>query len=169
MESNMLSFLIHRLYFTARPQGRVFMLFIKRLIFYLGLLIVVLASCLGVLLWAQPAVAANSMLPTQKFLAIETISQNVVDQKLGSEYGRKIDLNNSNIDTFKQYPGLYPTLARAIIRNAPYENVEDVLKIAGLSDHQKDILQANLEHLTVTEVERALVEGEDRYNSGIYK
>jgi photosystem II PsbU protein len=145
------------------------MLFIKRLIFYFGLLIFVLASCLGVLLWAQPAVALNSVLPTHKFLAIEMTSQNVVDEKLGSEYGRKIDLNNSNIDTFKQYPGLYPTLARTIVQNAPYENVEDVLNITGLSDRQKDTLQANLEHFTVTKVERALVEGEDRYNPGIYK
>jgi photosystem II PsbU protein len=78
-------------------------------------------------------------------------------------------LNNSNIDAFKQYPGLYPTLARTIIRNAPYKNVEDVLNIADLSDRQKDTLQANLDHFTVTEVEKALVEGEDRYNPGIYK
>ncbi len=142
---------------------------VERLFFYFGLFVVILVSCLGVLLWTQPAIAANSMrLPNQVF-AIEMPSQNVVDQKLGSEYGRKIDLNNSNIDTFKQYSGLYPTLARAIIRNAPYENVEDVLDIAGLSDRQKDTLQANLEHFTVTEVEKALVEGEDRYNPGIYK
>jgi photosystem II PsbU protein len=142
---------------------------IERLFFYFGLFVVILVSCLGVLLWTQPAIAANSMrLPNQVF-AIEMPSQNVIDQKLGSEYGRKIDLNNSNIDTFKRYPGLYPTLARAIIRNAPYEKVENVLDIAGLSDRQKDTLQANLEHFTVTEVEKALVEGEDRYNPGIYK
>jgi photosystem II PsbU protein len=142
---------------------------VERLFFYFGLFVVILVSCLGVLLWTQPAIAANSMrLPNQVF-TIEMPSQNVVDQKLGSEYGRKIDLNNSNIDTFKRYPGLYPTLARAIIRNAPYEKVENVLDIAGLSDRQKDTLQANLEHFTVTEVEKALVEGEDRYNPGIYK
>jgi photosystem II PsbU protein len=145
------------------------MQFIKRLIFYFGLLIIMLASCLVLLLWTRPAIAANSIFPTHKFLAIETSSENVVDKKLGSEYGRKIDLNNSNIDRFKQYSDLYPTLARAIIQNAPYENVEDVLDIAGLSDHQKDTLQANLEHFTVTDVEKALVEGQDRYNPGIYK
>jgi photosystem II PsbU protein len=128
---------------------------VERLFFYFGLFVVILVSCLGVLLWTQPAIAANSMrLPNQVF-AIKMPSQNVVDQKLGSEYGRKIDLNNSNIDTFKRYPGLYPTLARAIIQNSPYEKVENVLDIAGLSDRQKDTLQANLEHFTVTEVEKA--------------
>jgi photosystem II PsbU protein len=141
----------------------------KRLLFYFGSLIIVIASSLVFLLWARPAIAINSMLIPNEVFAIEVPSQNVVDKKLGSEYGWKIDLNNSNIDTFKQYPGLYPTLARTIIQNAPYENVEDVLNIAGLSDRQKDTLQANLEHFTVTEVEKALVEGEDRYNPGIYK
>jgi photosystem II PsbU protein len=145
------------------------MQFVKRLFFYLSLFFVILATCLGILLWARPAIATNSMLMTNKVWALEIISQNVVDEKLGSEYGRKIDLNNSNIDTFKQYPGLYPTLARAIVQNAPYENIEDVLNIVGLSDRQKDTLQANLEHFTATKVERALVEGEDRYNPGIYK
>jgi photosystem II PsbU protein len=152
-----------------------YMSLVKRLVFYFGLSIIVIASCLVSLLWTQPAIATNSVQLPNKIFAIEVSSQlevpsqNVVDKKLGSEYGRKIDLNNSNIDTFKQYPGLYPTLARAIIQNAPYENVEDVLDIAGLSDRQKDALQSNLENFTVTEVEKALVEGEDRYNPGIYK
>jgi photosystem II PsbU protein len=155
------------LYLDMREEF--WMTLVKRLVFYFGLLIVVIASCLVFLLWPRPAIATGSMRLPNKIFAIEVPSQNVVDKKLGSEYGRKIDLNNSNIDTFKQYPGLYPTLARTIIRNAPYETVEDVLNIAGLSDRQKDSLQANLEHFTVTEVEKALVEGEDRYNPGIYK
>jgi photosystem II PsbU protein len=142
---------------------------VNRLLFYFGFLLIFIASSLVFLLWNRPALAMNSVQLPNKIFAIETPSQNVIDKKLGSEYGRKIDLNNSNIDTFKQYPGLYPTLARTIIRNAPYEKVEDVLSIAGLSDRQKDTLQANLEHFTVTEVEKALVEGEDRYNPGIYK
>lgn len=142
---------------------------LKRLFFYFGLFIAVLASYFGLLLWTQAAIATNSTLLPNQVLAGEMPSGNVVDAKLGSEYGRKIDLNNSNIDAFKQYPGLYPTLARTIIRNAPYKNVEDVLNIADLSDRQKDNLQANLDHFTVTEVEKALVEGEDRYNPGIYK
>jgi photosystem II PsbU protein len=146
-----------------------YMKLVNRLVFYFGLLIVSIASCLFVLLWTRPAIAVNSIRLPSKVFAVEMSSQNVVDRKLGSEYGRKLDLNNSNIDTFKRYPGLYPNLARAIIQNAPYETVEDVLKIASLSDLQKETLQANLEHFTVTKVEKALVEGEDRYNPGIYK
>ncbi|WP_404790123.1 hypothetical protein [Altericista sp. CCNU0014] len=37
-----------------------------------------------------------------------------------------------------------------------------VLDIPGLSDRQKETLQANLDCFTVTAVEKALIEGEDR-------
>jgi photosystem II PsbU protein len=143
-------------------------MFWKRLVRYFGLTSILLASCVGILLWRQPVVAA-AMPVSRPLLAVENSLGNVVDEKMGSEYGKKIDLNNSNVNAFTQYSGLYPTLARKIIQNAPYESVEDILDIPGLSDRQKEVLQANLEHFTVTKVERALVEGQDRYNPGIYK
>jgi photosystem II PsbU protein len=144
-------------------------MFGKRLVRYFGLASILIASCVGILLWIQPVIAATLTPTVNPVLAIESSLGNVVDEKLGSEYGKKIDLNNSNINTFAQFSGLYPTLARKIVQNAPYEAVEDVLDIPGLSDRQKEVLQANLEHFTVTKVERALVEGQDRYNPGIYK
>jgi photosystem II PsbU protein len=143
-------------------------MFWKRLVRYFGLTSILLASCVGILLWMQPVVAAI-MPVNHPVLTVENSLGNVVDEKLGSEYGKKIDLNNSNVNAFTQYSGLYPTLARKIIQNAPYESVEDILDIPGLSDRQKEVLQANLAHFTVTKVERALVEGQDRYNPGIYK
>jgi photosystem II PsbU protein len=94
---------------------------------------------------------------------------NAADAKLGSEYGKKIDLNNANINAFSQYQGLYPTLARLVIKNAPYDSVDDVLSIKGLSERQKETLQANLDNFTVTSVETALVSGDDRYNNGVYR
>lgn len=141
-------------------------MFIKRFAYILGFIGIV---GLWLLLWIQPVMATNLVLQSNRILAIEIPFGNVIDEKLGSEFGQKIDLNNSNIQTFTQYPGLYPNLARAIIQNAPYAEVEDVLDIPGLSDRQKETLKANLEHFTVTAVEKALVEGEDRYNPGIYK
>lgn len=125
--------------------------------FSLGCLLVVLS--LGWMGWVMPVLAAESSEPIV----------NVVDEKLGSAYGQKIDLNNTNIAAFIEYRGLYPTLARKIIQNAPYQSVEDVLNIPGLSERQKEILKANFDNFTVTEVETALVEGEDRYNNGLYK
>jgi photosystem II PsbU protein len=44
-----------------------------------------------------------------------------------------------------------------------------VLKIPGLTEQQRNLLQENLDKFTVTEPEPALIEGGDRYNPGIYK
>ncbi|MEX0272098.1 photosystem II complex extrinsic protein PsbU [Leptolyngbyaceae cyanobacterium UHCC 1019] len=94
--------------------------------------------------------------------------RDVVSDKM-SELGAKIDLNNTNMRSFRLYQGMYPTLASLIVKNAPYENVEDVLEIDGLSDRQKEILRANLDSFTATTQESALVEGADRINNGIYR
>ncbi|HEY9781734.1 MAG TPA: photosystem II complex extrinsic protein PsbU [Leptolyngbyaceae cyanobacterium] len=145
----------------------------KRLIRLLTMLslLVGLQGWLGV---SQPALAANASNFTWRsvpILAVESQAtlRNRADAKLATEFGKKIDLNNTNVRSFQKYPGLYPTLAKKIIANAPYENVEDVLSIEGLSDRQKEILQANLDNFAVTEVESAFTEGDDRYNNGIYR
>lgn len=111
--------------------------------------------------WQRMAIA-----PT--LLAAEAI-RDAVGEKLSSEYGKKLDLNNTNVRSFRQYAGLYPTLAGLIVKNAPYESVKDVLNISSLTEQQKAVLQANLANFTVTDVEEALVEGSDRINNGIYR
>lgn len=147
---------------------------VKRLKRYLTILIL-LVGCLGWLGVPQHANAADLSSVTLRpvpVLAVEaqtTILRNRADQKLGTEFGKKIDLNNTNVRAFTQYRGLYPNLAAKIVQNAPYKNVEDVLNIPGLSDRQKQILQANLDNFTVTDVEAAFTEGDDRYNNGIYR
>lgn len=93
---------------------------------------------------------------------------NAVDSKLTTEYGQKIDLNNEDIRGFRQLRGFYPNLAAKIINNSPYDKVEDVLEIPGLSDRQKDRLQANLDKFVVTPPIPELNEGGDRLNPGLY-
>lgn len=128
---------------------------------WFSLACLVLMGLFAWLPWSQPAWAAAAA-PKEELV-------NVADEKLGSSYGEKIDLNNTNIAAFIQLRGLYPTLAKLIVQNAPYGSVEDVLNIPNLSSRQKELLQANLDNFTVTEVEAALVEGGDRYNNGAYK
>jgi photosystem II PsbU protein len=99
----------------------------------------------------------------------EAPQQNAVDAKLNTEYGAKLDLNNANVQGFRKFPGLYPTLARKILINAPYDDVEDVLDLPGLSEQQLDILRNNLDNFTVTVPDSALTEGGDRFNNGVYK
>ncbi|ASC69291.1 Photosystem II 12 kDa extrinsic protein [Halomicronema hongdechloris C2206] len=139
----------------------------KRLLGLLIALGVLFTSMSG--LFAPPATAAllhgNGM--TSLVLAEEI--RNPVDAKLGTEYGSKLDLNNANVQAFTDYPGLYPTLARKILTNAPYGSVEDVLNLPGLSERQVQVLKDNLDNFTVTPPDPALVEGADRFNNGVYK
>lgn len=120
---------------------------------------------------AQPISGADlfsAPLEAMTWLAASS-SENAVDAKLKTEYGSKLDLNNANVQNFRNYPGLYPTLARKILLNAPYESVEDVLDLPGLSEQQLNILQSNLDNFTVTAPDSAFVEGGDRFNNGVYK
>lgn len=132
-------------------------------------------GCLGWLAFPQGALAANfnaltlnSVTSVSNLLAVEGV-RDAVSEKLASEYGKKIDLNNTNVRAFRQFPGMYPTIASLIVKNAPYDQVDDVLDIPGLSASQKSVLEDNLSSFTVTDVESALVEGADRINNGIYR
>jgi len=119
---------------------------------------------------AQAAQAASfSNLTWSQVPVLAVATQNRADAKLGTAFGKKIDLNNTNIRAFQDYPGLYPTLAKKIIFNAPYKSVEEVLNIPGLSEHQISILKNNLDNFAVTEPESAFNEGDDRFNNGIYR
>ncbi|HEY9644416.1 MAG TPA: photosystem II complex extrinsic protein PsbU [Coleofasciculaceae cyanobacterium] len=127
-------------------------------------------GCLGWFGMAQPANAANFNIlsfPASPVLAAE--ARNRADDKLATEFGKKIDLNNTNVRAFTQYPGMYPGLAAMIIKYAPFDKVDDVLSMPGLSDRQKEILQANFDNFTVSPPESTFVEGGDRYNNGIYR
>jgi len=157
-------------YFILKERGRKIVKQLLRTLTMFSLLV----GCLGWLGTPQIAQAANFNGLTFRsvpVLAVEEtqVLRNRADQMLGTEFGKKIDLNNTNVRAFQRYPGLYPTLARKIIANAPYQKVEDVLNLEGLSDHQKETLQANLPHFTVTDAEATFNEGDDRFNNGIYR
>jgi photosystem II PsbU protein len=146
---------------------------VKRLARILSVFSLLVAS-LGWFGFSQPAQAStfeHFAFQSLPVFAVEEAKdlRNRADDKLAEVYGKKIDLNNTNIASFQRFPGLYPTLASKIIQNAPYNSVEDVLKIQGLSERQKQILQANFDNFRVSEVETVFTEGDDRYNNGIYR
>ncbi|MDJ0846491.1 photosystem II complex extrinsic protein PsbU [Crocosphaera sp.] len=93
---------------------------------------------------------------------------NPVDAKLTTEYGQKIDLNNEDVRGFRQLRGFYPNLAAKIIKYSPYDTVEEVLDIPGLSEKQRQRLEANLDKFVVTPPSSELNEGGDRINPGLY-
>jgi photosystem II PsbU protein len=134
-------------------------------------LLVVFSLCLTCLVGIAPqAMAANwsSSMVLAAAPATDEIIRNSADTKLGTEFGKKIDLNNTNVRAFRKYPGLYPSLARKVVDNAPYKSVDDVLNIPGLSEKQKEMLQSNLDNFTLTTTDDTFTEGGDRYNNGYY-
>ena len=90
--------------------------------------------------------------------------RNVADDKI-AERGEKVDLNNSSVRRFQQFPGMYPTLAGKIVLGGPYESVEDVLAL-DLTDRQKELFEKYRDNFMVTEPSIALNEGFDRINDG---
>ncbi len=93
--------------------------------------------------------------------------RNVADDKI-AERGEKVDLNNSSVRRFQQFPGMYPTLAGKIVLGCPYDSVNDVLSLH-LTDRQKELFEKYRDNFTVTEPSIALNEGFDRINDGQYR
>ncbi|MDX2256244.1 MAG: photosystem II complex extrinsic protein PsbU [Pseudanabaenaceae cyanobacterium bins.39] len=79
----------------------------------------------------------------------------------------KIDLNNSNINNFRQVRGMYPTLGRIIIENAPYQSLDDVLAIPGLTEGQKELITANADKFTLKRPDESM--GRERINNANYR
>ncbi|MBD2327375.1 photosystem II complex extrinsic protein PsbU [Alkalinema sp. FACHB-956] len=146
----------------------------KRIVRWLSVLSIIV-GCLGWLGNVQSAMAANFgamgawMQPTTVLAAEAGELRNTVSDKLATEFGKKLDLNNTNVRYFRDLPGMYPKLAGIIVKNAPYAQVNDVLNIPGLTNEQKSVIEGYLDKFTVTDPDSALVEGNDRINNGIYR
>ena len=93
--------------------------------------------------------------------------RNIADDKIAESAG-KVDLNNSSVRRFQQYPGMYPTLAGKIVLGGPYQSVDDVLKL-DLNNRQKELFEKYKANFTVTPPAIALNEGFDRINDGVYR
>ncbi|MCT0199934.1 photosystem II complex extrinsic protein PsbU [Synechococcus sp. CS-1325] len=93
--------------------------------------------------------------------------RNVADDKIAASEG-KVDLNNSPVRSFQQFPGMYPTLAGKIVLGGPYEAIDDVLNL-DLTERQKELFQKYRDNFTITPSSIALNEGFDRINNGVYR
>jgi photosystem II PsbU protein len=80
---------------------------------------------------------------------------------------QKIDLNNANIYNFRKVRGMYPTLGRLIIENAPYSSLEDVLNIPGLTEAQKRIIQDNADQFALFKPDNSM--NRERINNANYR
>ncbi|MEM7591495.1 MAG: photosystem II complex extrinsic protein PsbU [Cyanobacteria bacterium P01_A01_bin.83] len=136
----------------------------KRLVGILAALLVVIVGSWGFTPNAQASETGLVSFESSTLLA----RVNTADAKRQELIKGKLDLNNSDVREFRRLRGFYPSLASKIIQNAPYDSVEDVLNIPGLSDRQMERLQANLDEFFVTDMEASMNAGGDRYNPGLY-
>ncbi|MGB3616046.1 MAG: photosystem II complex extrinsic protein PsbU [Elainellaceae cyanobacterium] len=139
---------------------------LARLLILVAVLVFTSATGLvGASAQASPITQLNA-LTSAPTLAVER--RNIVDER-AQEVGYKVDLNNSNIRAFIPLRGMYPTLAGMIVRYSPFESVDDVFEMPGLSDQQKDVLQSHRDEFVITAPNAAFVEGADRFNNGVYR
>ncbi|WP_414512534.1 photosystem II complex extrinsic protein PsbU [Synechococcus sp. F70.1] len=111
-------------------------------------LLILLMLCLGLASLGSPAVAAE--LPPVRHL------------------DTPIDVNNTILRNYRQLPGFYPTLARILVKNAPYKSLEDMLKIPELTEQQKALIRANAENFVFGEYREGASQLENRINQGYY-
>lgn len=80
----------------------------------------------------------------------------------------KIDVNNTILRNYRKLPGFYPTLARVLIVNGPYDSLEEMLEIEGLTEAQKELIRANFVNFTVGEYREGDSQRENLINKGYY-
>merc|ERR1711920_283351 len=79
----------------------------------------------------------------------------------------KVDLNNANVQAYRQFPGMYPTAAGAIATHGPYKQVSDIFEIPGISDTVKAIFKKYEANFVVLPANEAYFI--DRINNGMYR
>ena len=134
----------------------------KRLLSWLTGLVVMAGLMAGLIL---PAIVHAEDDLLEKYSGSEI--RNVADDKIAEREG-KVDLNNSSVRRFQQFPGMYPTMAGKIVLGGPYSDVDEVLNL-DLSERQRELFAKYRDNFTVTPPSIALNEGDDRINDGQYR
>ena len=125
----------------------------------LGLCLVVSGWLVGALpVWAQPIWAQGA--GEENVMAAVQIAAVELDPK--------IDVNNTILRNYRRIPGFYPTLARKLVQNAPYDSLEDMLNIPDLTEQQKKLIQENASNFEFSEYEAGRYQLENRINQGYY-
>ena len=79
----------------------------------------------------------------------------------------KVDINNANIQAYRQFPGMFPTIAGLIGTHGPYKQVSDIYSIPGMEDKLKNIVKKYEGNLVCLPANPAYFI--DRINNGNYR
>lgn len=61
----------------------------------------------------------------------------------------KINLNTASVRQFIPFSGFCPVLAKIIVKNAPYRNVQDEFNLPGLTESQKTAPRDSIQNFRV--------------------
>lgn len=123
----------------------------KKIFFFISLISII--TSLLFLGKITPASAIDNNNYSAYLITAKVPEYNFWEEATCPNFTQKIDLNNANIIAFKDCQGFYPQLASLIIRNSPYQKVEDILEIPELSNYQKKLLKSQLKNFIVTEAQ----------------
>merc|ERR1719277_1480079 len=79
----------------------------------------------------------------------------------------KVDLNNANVQAYRQFPGMYPTAAGFIATHGPYQQVSDIYNIPNVPENVKAIFKKYEGNFVVLPANDAYFI--DRINNGMYR
>mmetsp|Transcript_557 Transcript_557/g.1384 ORF Transcript_557/g.1384 Transcript_557/m.1384 type:complete len:193 (-) Transcript_557:171-749(-) len=79
----------------------------------------------------------------------------------------KVDLNNANLQAYRQFPGMYPTAAGAIATHGPYKDIADIYNIPNLDQGVKSIMKQYEGNFVLMPPNQAYAI--DRVNNGMYR
>ena len=79
----------------------------------------------------------------------------------------KVDINNANIQAYRQFPGMFPTIAGLIGTHGPYKAVSDIYSIPGMEEKFKNTVKKYEANLVCLPANPAYFI--DRINNGMYR
>jgi len=78
-----------------------------------------------------------------------------------------VDINNANVQAYRQFRGMFPTAAGFIATHGPYKEVADLYKIPQMPDEVAKIIKKYEKQFIVLPYNEAY--GLDRINNGMYR
>eukprot|EP00440_Ansanella_granifera_P007396 gb/GFBE01008009.1/.p1 GENE.gb/GFBE01008009.1/~~gb/GFBE01008009.1/.p1 ORF type:complete len:104 (+),score=45.11 gb/GFBE01008009.1/:1-312(+) len=103
-------------------------------------------------------------------MAMTPVAANAMVDYEGVEYlggSDKVDINNANVQAYRQFPGMFPTVAGIIGTHGPYKSVSDIYNIPGVDEKIKAIMKKYEANLVCLPANPAYFI--DRINNGLYR
>ncbi|CAE8609880.1 unnamed protein product [Polarella glacialis] len=103
-------------------------------------------------------------------MAVSPVAANAWVNYEGLEFlggSDKVDINNANIQAYRQFPGMFPTAAAVICTHGPYNNVGDIFSIPNVDPRLLEIIKKYEKNYVCLPANPAYFI--DRVNNGMYR